>query len=185
MRNTLRMTRATLVSRRSAPPVVPVAAWRSIGTPQGAFVVSIDGLGRLATGWRGDDDGCTPRGRRRDDLLPSLCERLASYFGGEPVKFDDVDVPGGPAFHRACWLAAQRVPRGSTISYGELARRAGSSGAARAAGQAMRSNPVPIIVPCHRVIASSGALHGFGGSCDAEGRELGRKRWLLALEASE
>ncbi|MFO0873241.1 MAG: methylated-DNA--[protein]-cysteine S-methyltransferase [Phycisphaerales bacterium] len=165
----------------------PIAAWRGIRTSTGEFIVALDALGRLRTGWHGEGAfrGRTPAGRRRDDLLPSLCRALARSFEGEDVDFAEVELPPGPAFHRACWEVARRIPRGATISYGELARRAGSPKAARAAGQAMRGNPVPVVVPCHRVIAGTGALHGFAGSCDAQGRELARKAWLLALERGD
>jgi methylated-DNA-[protein]-cysteine S-methyltransferase len=116
------------------------------------------------------------------NLQPELTRLVAVYFAGEDVNFSDVPLPHGSPFFRNCWRQCRRIPRGQTVSYGELARRAGSPGASRAAGQAMRNNPLPIIIPCHRVIGSSGHLHGFGGSCDAAGDALGVKAALLKME---
>src|SRR3990172_11203936 len=74
-----------------------------------------------------------------------------------------VRIVGGTAFQRAVWEAMLSIPRGTTVSYAELARRVGRPGAARAVGQAVGSNPVPLLIPCHRVVASDGGLGGFGG----------------------
>ncbi|HMN95957.1 MAG TPA: methylated-DNA--[protein]-cysteine S-methyltransferase [Phycisphaerales bacterium] len=173
-----------------------IVAWRPIPTPLGDFVLAIDELGRLRSGWQRagwpvPTNAAAPRSRgaqagadrRRDDLLESVAVRLARYFDGESIRFEDLPVPEGTPFQRACWSAARSLPYGATISYAELARRAEAPGAARAAGQAMRRNPLPIIVPCHRIVASGGALHGFAGSTDPEGIELHQKRWLLELES--
>lgn len=162
-------------------------AWRLVATPMGPFVIAVDELGRLSTGWQREG---WPAGRRRDvegrsrpELLNSLAERFEAYFSGEEVDFDDVPLPDGTEFQQACWAEARMVPHGRTISYAELARRAGSPNGARASGQCMRCNPLPIIVPCHRILSSSGSLHGFAGSCDPDGRELALKSWLLRLES--
>ena len=86
---------------------------------------------------------------------------------------------------RRCWEACRSIPRGETRSYGELATMAGGrANAARAAGQAMRRNRLPIIIPCHRVISASGGLHGFSGSCDQGGPALAVKRALLQMEGA-
>lgn len=113
--------------------------------------------------------------------IVKLVERLTAYSSGEPVDFSDVRVqqqrltPFGRRIQQAC----RRIPRGRTCSYGELAVAAGSPGAARAVGQAMARNRFPLIVPCHRVLASGGRIGGFSSP-----QGLAMKRRLLALEAA-
>jgi methylated-DNA-[protein]-cysteine S-methyltransferase len=116
---------------------------------------------------------------RPDDLLRQLAGDLEEYFAGESVDFGryEVDISGRPPFLRRALRAARRIPRGQVRSYAWLAAAAGNPRAARAAGQAMARNPAPIIIPCHRVIASDGSLGGFGGG-------LEMKRRLLALEGA-
>jgi methylated-DNA-[protein]-cysteine S-methyltransferase len=188
------MTTQTQTAVRRRDAAVPAQArYRLIASPFGAFALVERPDGALATGWveaAGEldlDDMTADR-----SLLPELAARLVRYFRGDIVDFSDVPTPlaSGPAstikgspFHRRCWEACRSIPRGQTISYAELAVRAGSTrNASRAAGQAMRRNPLPIIVPCHRVIGADGRLHGFGGSTDPTGRHLGTKRGLLELE---
>jgi methylated-DNA-[protein]-cysteine S-methyltransferase len=101
---------------------------------------------------------------------------LAEYFGGERKRFEIALAPEGTPFQRSVWQAIATVGFGETITYGELARRAGCTGSARAAGAATGRNPITIIVPCHRIVGSSGSLTGYAGGLD-------RKRALLALEA--
>jgi O-6-methylguanine DNA methyltransferase len=104
--------------------------------------------------------------------------QLLDYFRGRRRTFDvRLDPTTGTDFDRAVWTELARLPSGRTITYGELARRAGHSGAARAVGGAMRRNPIPIIVPCHRVVGEDGSLTGFGLG-------LWRKRWLLDHEGA-
>lgn len=113
-----------------------------------------------------------------EDELNGLAGRLRRYARGEPVAFADaLDFEGVSPFLRAVWEATREIPRGQTCSYGELAARAGRPDAARAVGQAMARNPWPIIVPCHRVVASDGGLGGYGGGLDMKER-------LLRLERS-
>ena len=105
--------------------------------------------------------------------LPALLAKLRRYFEGEPVTFDEtLDPTIGTEFQRRVWDLTRGIPRGQTRTYGELARMAGSPGAARAVGQAMARNPWPIIVPCHRVLGSDGGLTGFGGGVDMKRRML-------------
>jgi methylated-DNA-[protein]-cysteine S-methyltransferase len=92
--------------------------------------------------------------------------------------FDVAMAPEGTPFQRAVWKAISSVPFGETITYGELARRAGSPGSVRAAGAATGRNPLTIVVPCHRIVGSTGSLTGYAGGLD-------RKRALLAMEAGE
>ena len=102
---------------------------------------------------------------------------FADYFAGVIVDFREVplDWAGGTPFQRAVWTAARDLPWGQTVSYGELARRIGTPGAARAVGAALGANPTAIVVPCHRVLAASAALGGFSSGLDW-------KRRLLTLE---
>jgi len=109
--------------------------------------------------------------------LARACEQLAEYFAKARTAFDlPLDPPGTP-FQRRVWSALRIIPYGTTVSYGELARRLGEVRATRAVGAANGKNPIPIIVPCHRVIGARGELTGFGGGLD-------RKRWLLEHEGA-
>src|SRR6266853_2394876 len=101
---------------------------------------------------------------------------LAEYFDGERKRFETELVPEGTPFQQAVWNAISTVAFGETITYSELARRAGCPGSARAAGAATGRNPLTIIVPCHRIVGSNGSLTGYAGGLD-------RKRALLALES--
>jgi len=114
--------------------------------------------------------------RRDDAALASTRVQLSEYFAGERSEFDLPLAAEGTAFQRKVWTALCTIPYGETLSYGELARRIGQPSAARAVGLANGSNPLPIVVPCHRVIGADGSLTGFGGGIE-------RKRWLLAHEA--
>ncbi len=100
---------------------------------------------------------------------------LAEYFSGRRKRFSVKLAPRGTPFQRSVWKAIAGVGFGKTIAYAELARRAGRPGSARAAGAATGRNPIGIIVPCHRIVGSNGALTGYAGG-------LGKKRALLALE---
>lgn len=111
------------------------------------------------------------------DGFGDLTKRLRLYFNGGPVDFSDVPVEliGLGEFESQALREAMKIRFGSLISYGELAELAGSPRAARAVGNAMRRNPLPIVVPCHRVVHSDGSLGGYMGGLDL-------KRKLLALE---
>lgn len=110
--------------------------------------------------------------------FPDLQARLERYFRGEDAPLDDDLDLVGTDFQRKAWAAARSIPRGETRSYAWIARSIGRPGAARAVGQAMRANPVPFIVPCHRVVGSGGAMRGYGGP---EGIDM--KMSLLAMES--
>ena len=164
------------------------ARYRILSTPTGRFALIDDGCGSLSTTWL---DLTDDRHRLPDDaiqaerLRPELTARLERYFTGEVVDFGDVPTPDGSPFMRRCWEACRSIPRGETRSYGKLATMAGGRGnAARAAGQAMRRNRLPIIIPCHRVISAGGGLHGFSGSSDQGGPALAVKRALLQMEGA-
>ncbi len=110
-----------------------------------------------------------------DPVFQEAVEFIERYFRGEPVSWAGKDIPDGSDFFREIWTEAARIPFGQTVSYGEVARRAGHPRAARGAGSAMANNPLSILVPCHRVIGADGSLHGFGGGLDM-------KQWLLRHE---
>ena len=154
-----------------------------IDTPIGRLALVASAEGRLrAVGWT---DG-HPRMQRNlepdgGELVAEanpggLSAALAAYFRGDlsAVEGLPVDV-GGSAFQGAVWRALREIPCGETMSYADLARRIGRPAAVRAVGLANGSNPVAIVVPCHRVIGASGELRGYGAGIE-------RKRWLLAHE---
>jgi len=99
------------------------------------------------------------------DDVAEVIERVRALLRGENAAFADValDLDGTSGFQRTVYAIARAIPRGSTLTYGDVAARAGTPRDARAVGQALGANPVPIIVPCHRVVASDGRMHGFSG----------------------
>ncbi|WP_250031848.1 methylated-DNA--[protein]-cysteine S-methyltransferase [Paractinoplanes maris] len=102
---------------------------------------------------------------------------LEAYFEGELTDFTvPVAMPGGSEFERAVWGEIAKIPYGEMVTYGAIATALGDPGAARAVGTACNHNPIPVIVPCHRVVGAGGKMVGFGGGLD-------RKRKLLELEA--
>ncbi len=110
-------------------------------------------------------------------ILDEARMQLDAYFAGALREFDLPLSPHGTPFQSRVWSALREIPFGQTISYAELARRTGDVKAARAVGAANGRNPIPIIVPCHRVIGANGSLVGFGGG-------LERKQWLLEHEGA-
>lgn len=105
-----------------------------------------------------------PDAREDRRLLPELARDLTAYFAGRPAAFDlPLDVPAVSDFEHDVWRCCRRVPYGQTLSYGQLAAAAGRPGAARAVGSCMRRNRVPIVIPCHRVLAAGGRLGGYSG----------------------
>lgn len=108
----------------------------------------------------------------------AIREAMAAYFEGQLEALSTVPwATNGTAFQHAVWTALTEIPPGQTITYSELARRAGRPAAIRAAGHANGSNPLSIVAPCHRVIGMDGSLTGYGGGIE-------RKRWLLAHEGA-
>ncbi len=156
-------------------------------TPTGRMVLVSDGQCRVrALDWEDHDERMQRllriyhRGqalRLREARRGSSTQRaLAAYFAGEHGAIADVQlVLNGTDFQSEVWRALQRIPRGRTLSYGALARDIGRPAAVRAVGLANGSNPIAILVPCHRVIGANASLTGYGGG-------LTRKRWLLQHE---
>ena len=151
-----------------------------LDTPIGAIRMTSEGTSLTGIDLEGERHGRGARAdeRRRDDAEPfaRAKEQLAAYFRGELTRFDLPLAPDGTPFQREVWEELRRIPYGTTVSYGEVARRIGRPNASRAVGLANGRNPLPIVVPCHRVIGADGSLTGYGGG-------LPRKRALLDLEA--
>ena len=111
-------------------------------------------------------------------LLQQASQQLGEYFAGQRSHFDlPLDLSCGTAFQQSVWQALLTIPQGEVVSYGEVSRRIGNPTAVRAVGGAVGRNPVSIIVPCHRVMGTNGALTGYGGG-------LARKTALLKLEGA-
>ena len=130
--------------------------------------------------WMEPADGAwaiDPAWQRDAGPFREVVRLLEAFFAGTPEPFDVPIRLRGTAFQQTVWEALRSIPLGERISYGELARRIGQANASRAVGLANGRNPVSIIVPCHRVIGSSGSLTGYGGG-------LHRKRWLLEHESA-
>jgi methylated-DNA-[protein]-cysteine S-methyltransferase len=123
-------------------------------------------------------DGGRIRAEGSSPVLDEAARQLDAYFDGDLVTFDLPLELQGTDFQRRCWLALATIPYGQTVSYGEQARRLGlGSDAARAVGAANGQNPLPLVLPCHRVIGADGSLTGFGGG-------LHVKRFLLEHEGA-
>jgi len=116
---------------------------------------------------------------RSDNSFTDLRQRLRSYFAGHRVSFpDELDPPPATAFQRQVWEITRLIPYGETRSYGWVAEQLGKGEAARAVGRALGENPLPIIIPCHRVVEKDGRLGSYSGGVEI-------KRYLLQLEASK
>jgi O-6-methylguanine DNA methyltransferase len=144
------------------------APWRSLA-------VAVDGDGRLIEIRL---DGHRPEGRRDAQRCRDAAAQLGEYFAGRRREFDLELAPYGTAFQLRVWNALREIPYGTVRNYGDVARAIGQPGAARAVGQAVGCNPLPIVIPCHRVIASDGSIGGYSGG-------LAIKHRLLALENVE
>ena len=181
----------TSTSRRPPATEPPEAAphdtgaWRRLDTPIGTLVLEACGGALTAVrfaGAHGPEGGVAPRLPRTGSASPAgaaletAAVELEEYFTRRRRVFTVTLAPRGTAFQCRVWRALCRVPYGATVSYGELARRAGHAGAARAVGRANACNPLAVLVPCHRVVGGAGALTGYGGGLEA-------KRLLLDLEA--
>lgn len=152
-------------------------------TPIGEFLLVTDRAGVLrAANWTDREYRMAPalKGASLEDRSdPSEGRRaLEAYFAGDIAAIDTLPVEtGGAPFQREVWRALRTIPAGEAITYTSLAGRAGRPAAIRAAGHANGSNPVSVVIPCHRVIGTNGALTGYGGG-------LERKAWLLRHEGA-
>lgn len=160
-----------------------------LATPVGELLIVADGEGNLRTiDWT--DHEARMRllldryyGKGRYTFSPArdpggLTKAMRAYFKGDIAAIDTLPVETtGTQFQRSIWQALRKIPRGTTITYAELAKRIDKPKAIRAAGLANGQNPISIVVPCHRVIGSNGTLTGYGGG-------LPRKKWLLEHEGA-
>jgi methylated-DNA-[protein]-cysteine S-methyltransferase len=145
-------------------PIGPLTAVREDGV-----------LVRLLFELRGRPPDPAVLGPRDDAAFADLAEQLAGYFAGQRTAFDVAVRAEGDDLQRGVWHLMTRIPYGATRSYGDLARDLGDRTLAQAVGTACGRNPLPVVVPCHRVVGADGSLVGFGGG-------LHRKRFLLDLE---
>jgi len=146
------------------------------------FLSSAVGLRRIILPQASEADACQLLGNNQasvklsNNRFQDLIERFNAYFSGRRADFPDkLDFSGATPFQREVWRVTRLIPYGETRSYQWVAGQIGKPGAARAVGQALGKNPLPVIVPCHRVVASSGELGGFTGGIEM-------KRRLLSLE---
>jgi O-6-methylguanine DNA methyltransferase len=161
----------------------------TIATPLGEMLALASDDGLCALEFTGPDKRLTRLDARLQRHFPphAIVDRdarpiarartwLDAYFAGVTAEIGDLPLDmHGATFEKRVWKALTRIPPGATTSYGAIARALGSAGASRAVGAANGANPIAIIVPCHRVVGSSGSLVGYGGGLD-------RKTWLLAHE---
>jgi len=150
--------------------------YRYLATPVGRLLLAREGRElRLINFQRGPRQRLDPRWRESSDAFDDVVSQLTEYFGGERQRFELPLGPEGTPFQQRVWRELQDIPYGVTISYGQLAARIGQPTASRAVGLANGSNPLAIVIPCHRVIGANGTLTGYGGG-------LPMKERLLALE---
>lgn len=157
---------------------------RVVDSPLGPILLGADPAGRLTQLHLGAGADAGEADRAEDiggasgvagRVLDDAAAQLGEYFEGRLTTFDLPLAMKGSPFQHEVWTALQRIPFGTTVSYGQLAAVLGRPGSARAVGHANGRNPIPVIVPCHRVIGSTGQLTGYGGGLRA-------KRLLLDLE---
>jgi len=157
-------------------------ATQTIDSPVGALLLAATDEGLTHVLFRRTADltlapASAPVGQRAETILADTVRQLGEYFDGTRRSFDVPLAPSGTRFQLQTWRELREVAYGETSGYGDLARRIGRPGAARAVGSANGSNPISIIVPCHRVIGADGTLTGYGGGLDV-------KEKLLRLEGA-
>ena len=170
-----RHTTATPTCRRSATEPL---LFTTVDSPIGGLLLLGDG--RALCGLH-IQQGCKavavePGWQRAEEPFGEVRSQLAQYFAGRRMRFDLPLAMRGTSFQNRVWDELQKIPYGRTATYGELGCRIGQPSAARAVGLANGSNPISVIVPCHRLVGANGALTGYGGG-------LERKQMLLSLEA--
>lgn len=153
-----------------------------IDSPIGPLTAVVDGDGALTHLLFAGQPA--PAGAAWDEQrCAAVRAQLEAYFRGERASFDLPLAPAGTEFQRRVWAELARIPFGETVNYRDLATRVGRPGAARAVGRANATNPIPIIVPCHRVIGADGSLTGYAAGMDAKRRLLELERGAPAVAA--
>ncbi len=156
----------------------------TIDSPVGPLTIVASDAGVRAVLWPTDDDkrrvpldaiDSDSTSAAEHPMIAAAARQLTEYFDGERRDFDVPLDPAGTDFQQSAWMALRSIPYGTTVSYGEQAAQMGDKRKARAVGAANGRNPISIIVPCHRVVGSTGALTGFAGGVDT-------KEWLLRHE---
>ena len=156
-------------------PSKPSASYTTVATPIGELTLVASETALTEVHFPRRFGGSVPRGENA--MLARVAQQLSEYFAGKRTSFDVPLAMAGTEFEQRVWGLLREIPFGATLSYGDLARRLGTPKDARAVGAANGKNPIPIIVPCHRVIGSNGDLTGFGGGLET-------KRWLLVHEGA-
>jgi methylated-DNA-[protein]-cysteine S-methyltransferase len=154
-----------------------------IESPVGPLLLAADDSGLRSIEFMSGRRPVQANPQWQEDVEPlrETIRQLRAYFAGELESFDLKLAPQGTAFQLSVWNQLCEIPYGETISYGELARRVGNPNASRAVGLANGSNPIPIVIPCHRVIGSNGKLTGYGGGLPIKEKLLGLERRQLRL----
>lgn len=175
-----------------SPPSTLSLTLSWLDSPIGPLALATDAQDRLrGVSFAGERTDALVRAMRREypaaafvdgEAPAGIAREISAYFAGDlaaltriPWSLDGATT--GDGFQARVWRALAAAPAGQTMSYGEMARRAGEPGAAQAAGVALNRNPIPLVLPCHRVIGADGAMVGFGGG-------LERKTWLLRHEGA-
>ena len=151
-----------------------------IDSPVGKLLLAADAQGLRQVSFESSKRAAPVQRQWRENNSPfaEVIRQLQAYFGGQLREFKLRLAPEGTEFQLRVWNSLRTIPYGETISYAQLAQKIGNPQAVRAVGLANGCNPIPIIVPCHRVIGSDGSLTGFGGG-------LANKKILLALESRQ
>ena len=172
----------TTTTTSSSTPAGRELSMLTLSTPIGPIDVVADDTAIVSIWFEADGEGqrpvaARPVARADHPLLDRAATQLEEYFEGTRTEFDLPLAPAGTAFQQQAWAVLRQIPYGETISYGHQARLLGDAKKSRAVGAANGKNPIPIVVPCHRVVGSNGHLTGFAGGLDT-------KAWLLDHERS-
>jgi methylated-DNA-[protein]-cysteine S-methyltransferase len=180
-------TVTTMLAQRATEAGLLDVAYGTLDSPLGRLIVAVTPRGVVRIAYEGEveegvlqelAEGVSPRVLRAPERTDTARRELEGYFAGAVRRFDlPVDWSLVHGFAVGVLKATARVPFGHVATYGEMAASAGSPRAARAAGNALHINPIPIVVPCHRIVPASGGIGGYGGGED-------RKKFLLELEGA-